>query len=65
MCVLVLTTHAGGSPVHRDTILTAFVCICCNTGAQTFTVTPTVAVAGVRQTVLIKPGHIHLWDHND
>lgn len=48
MCVLVLTTHGGGPPVHRDAILTAFVCICCNTSTQTFTVTPTVAVAGVR-----------------
>lgn len=47
-CVLVLTTHGGGSPVHRDAVLTAFVCIRCNAGAQTFTVPPTVAVAGVR-----------------
>ena len=46
--------------MDRDPLLAAFVCVSGNGGAQTLAVPPAVTVAGVRQTVPIEPGHIHL-----
>lgn len=60
MAFCVLTTDSGRSPVYRDAVLAALVCIRSDAGAQTLAVAPSIAVAGVCQAVFIKPGHIHL-----
>lgn len=61
--VLVLTAYSGGSPADCHAVLTALVCVRCDAGAQTLAIPPAVTVAGVRQAVLIEPGHIHLGVH--
>lgn len=61
--VCALTADSRGSPLYCDTVLTTFVCVCSNAGAQALTIPSTIAVACVSQAVFIKPGYIHLGVH--
>lgn len=60
VCGCQLTTDGRRSPMNGDPLLTAFVCICSNGGAQTLAVAATVTVASVCKAVSIEPGHVHL-----
>lgn len=46
--------------MYGDPLLTAFVCVRSNGGAQALAVSATVAVASVCEAVPVEPGHIHL-----
>lgn len=46
--------------MYGDPLLTAFVCVCSNGGAQALAVSATVTVASVSEAVPIEPGHVHL-----
>lgn len=46
--------------MNGDPLLTAFVRVCSNGGAETLAVSTAVTVAGVCEAVPIEPGHVHL-----